>query len=622
MGERGRKRVSLLPKDLFQTLGRSSPATRKTSNNYGGDLPLPPRVRRSAVVPPTKRITKLRPTQQQQRSSQQEISEDQSRRQQRRGARAVGKHSVLGSGSGGGINDKRVTLQNYLNILNLMDNLKYQLPSVGCELHCSMLQQLLCKNRDIPLQRRNQESGSVTSNLFVTGLLGEPKSVCHDLYTFASWIDVENYVFQLLISLRSDCDSLSFSSISSSVSTIVTNTTNSIINVNTTTTTTATNAAAATTKISSFEYVSLLTERQKSLLFSRLRASLRINRVLRKFDQLSSIDTGKRSYRSAFRSRETTSTTSMTTTTNDINDFNYNFLGDGDLDDNDDNDSPIDFDVTMANNNGGRNIQINGIDGGTMERRVQSRIASNSRRVLSKFLVDLRNSYTRELQFNFDNHPQKSLISSCSLLSSSSCDCCFYSPRLFVYCSNSIVAAANVSSTVSAKTLGTAASNVVDGDCNGSFSKDSSNIDTVTIDTIRALFQASVLPSVMFDAALVLCDRLSDRQFLHDFHLTHLVANRETHGDTFAHLAKSRQIVEMGFYKRLYVLHMCVNILVNWLWTKQRLQHASLCGDGAILDVPPVNLMIARNMIDLFRSVDTLPFSLLQKMRKIVLHVV
>jgi hypothetical protein len=172
------------------------------------------------------------------------------------------------------------------------------------------------------------------------------------------------------------------------------------------------------------------------------------------------------------------------------------------------------------------------------------------------------------------------------------CNCCFYSPSVYLFCSVT-GQLPNMSST------------------------------SETNDTVRELFRVSQLPALLFDVSLILRGQMNAKRFERNFCLTHVIWNETTHGDTFSHLAKTLQVVEVDFYKRLYVLHLCVNIIVNWLWARQRVLHASLNGKNAFIrHLPPVMLYVTKDVVPLLRQVATVPFLVLEKTRKIIVHVV
>jgi hypothetical protein len=93
--------------------------------------------------------------------------------------------------------EKVVTLQNYLNILNLIDGLKYQLPVIGSELCCSLLLDLLHKSATVPFGlglNHSSNLGTQTSSVTTTAFLGY-EGVKQELYSAANWANVfVNYI--------------------------------------------------------------------------------------------------------------------------------------------------------------------------------------------------------------------------------------------------------------------------------------------------------------------------------------------------------------------------------------------------------------------------------------------
>lgn len=216
-------------------------------------------------------------------------------------------------------------------------------------------------------------------------------------------------------------------------------------------------------------------------------------------------------------------------------------------------------------------------------------LSSNLISSLRKTLSGMREKHERIVcdDYGFDHY----FISSNNV-----CDCCFYSSRVLLFCSQTDETAVGVESVNTTNTL------------------------------FRDMFRVSVVPTVLFDTAYVLCGETDQHTFDENFHLARVKSSLEwskPYGDTFLHLVKQSQVLRMSFYQRLYVMHAIVNLIVQWLWSKQRHLHFALDRTSSLmLGVPPVTLYIARNMLELFTRVDTVPFVVLQKSRKIVLHVV
>lgn len=216
-------------------------------------------------------------------------------------------------------------------------------------------------------------------------------------------------------------------------------------------------------------------------------------------------------------------------------------------------------------------------------------LSSNLISSLRKTLSGMREKHERVVcdDYGFDHY----FISSNNV-----CDCCFYSSRVLLFCSQTDETVVGVESVNTTNTL------------------------------FRDMFRVSVVPTVLFDTAYVLCGETDQHTFDENFHLARVKSSLEwskPYGDTFLHLVKQSQVLRMSFYQRLYVMHAIVNLIVQWLWSKQRHLHFALDRTSSLmLGVPPVTLYIARNMLELFTRVDTVPFVVLQKSRKIVLHVV
>jgi hypothetical protein len=111
--------------------------------------------------------------------------------------------------------EKVVTLQNYLNILNLIDGLKYQLPVIGSELCCSLLLDLLHKSATVPFGHglnRSSNLGTQTSSVMTTTFLGY-EGVKQELYSAANWANVfVNYIQPLVSVLHSSVERFKTSS--------------------------------------------------------------------------------------------------------------------------------------------------------------------------------------------------------------------------------------------------------------------------------------------------------------------------------------------------------------------------------------------------------------------------
>lgn len=175
------------------------------------------------------------------------------------------------------------------------------------------------------------------------------------------------------------------------------------------------------------------------------------------------------------------------------------------------------------------------------------------------------------------------------------CNCCFFSPSVYVYCS-------------------------LTDDAMNSVSDVNFNHELFV-----NMFCESNVPSVLFDVSSVLCNPISAERFDRDFKIVSVppAGNSVTVGTTFVNLYKGCSTAEMGFMRNMFVLHAIVNVIVNWLWTRQRFMHEMLNGKMVTtFDLPPVTLYIARDVASLFDQVETVSWLSLRKARKVVVHVV
>lgn len=181
----------------------------------------------------------------------------------------------------------------------------------------------------------------------------------------------------------------------------------------------------------------------------------------------------------------------------------------------------------------------------------------------------------------------------------SNCSCCFYSPALFLYCS------------LTDETL----VNATDFSLTGA--------------VFSQLFRNRVPPSVLFDVASILCQPMpNDHRFDEDFKIDSVppAGTPATNMSTFVNLYKGCRVAEMGFAKNMFTMHLLVNSLVNWLWTRHRTLHTHLngrCVEGeTMFDSPPVTVYVSRELYPLFDRYDTVPWLALRKARKVIVHVI
>ena len=213
---------------------------------------------------------------------------------------------------------------------------------------------------------------------------------------------------------------------------------------------------------------------------------------------------------------------------------------------------------------------------------------STSTKLLKKVLIDIRVRTTQQLNDELGSDGAAVLLS----VSSAVCDCCFFSPNLLVYCSMGESVVVDVAETSQSAT------------------------------SLRTWAQQQATPTVAFDAAYMLCGRLDATQFEQNFILRHVPSASDARETTWSSLAKSVQVAKMGFYVRVYALHCAVNLIVDWLWSRQRFCHSSLFANQPILDAPPVTLVISRELRPLFSQEMFLPFRVGGRAHKFVVKYV
>lgn len=214
--------------------------------------------------------------------------------------------------------------------------------------------------------------------------------------------------------------------------------------------------------------------------------------------------------------------------------------------------------------------------------------SSTSVKLLKKVLIDIRLRTTQQLNDELGPDGASVLLS----VSSAVCDCCFFSPNLLVYCSMGDSVFVDVAETSQSAT------------------------------SLRTWAQQQATPTVAFDAAYMLCGRLDATQFEQNFVLRHIPSASDARDTTWSSLAKSVKVAKMGFYVRVYALHCAVNLIVDWLWSRQRFCHSSLFANQPILDAPPVTLVISREMRPLFSQEVFLPFRVAGRTHKFVVKYV
>lgn len=134
-------------------------------------------------------------------------------------------------------------------------------------------------------------------------------------------------------------------------------------------------------------------------------------------------------------------------------------------------------------------------------------------------------------------------------------------------------------------------------------------------------------PAIHFNTKLVLSWPVDEITFARDFVLKHDSSIDNKKSTSFLH--KTVAVYNMGFFKRLYVIHVIVYFLVMFVWTKHRLVHTvtNLSGGGddessTVAPDFPVFLIVQKKLRPIFTEVKTLFFVKLCKTRKIFIQYV
>lgn len=133
-------------------------------------------------------------------------------------------------------------------------------------------------------------------------------------------------------------------------------------------------------------------------------------------------------------------------------------------------------------------------------------------------------------------------------------------------------------------------------------------------------------PAIHFNTKLVLSWPVDEATFARDFLMKHDSSIDNKKSTSFLH--KTVAVYNMGFFKRLYVIHIIVYFLVMFVWTKHRLVHTVMSlSDGdddasSILPDFPVFLIVQKKLRPIFTEVKTLFFVKLCKTRKIFIQYV
>lgn len=139
------------------------------------------------------------------------------------------------------------------------------------------------------------------------------------------------------------------------------------------------------------------------------------------------------------------------------------------------------------------------------------------------------------------------------------------------------------------------------------------------------LFKSSTVPTVLFDASWLLCGVTDFDRFRTNFVLNRVEPHSSDKNETWRYVSKAFDVVNKGFYSRLFAFHSCLHVLVNWLWARQRSCHSVLHGeriDSTVGDheSSPVTLMVSSELYPLLRDVPTMMLVELNKSAKCVVQ--
>lgn len=139
------------------------------------------------------------------------------------------------------------------------------------------------------------------------------------------------------------------------------------------------------------------------------------------------------------------------------------------------------------------------------------------------------------------------------------------------------------------------------------------------------LFKASTVPTVLLDASWLLCGVTDSDRFRKDFVLNRVEPHPSDKNETWRHVSKAFDVVNKGFYSRLFALHSCLYVIVNWLWSRQRSCHSVLHGervDSSIGDheSSPVTVMVSSELYPLLHDAPTMTLVELNKSAKCVVQ--
>lgn len=129
------------------------------------------------------------------------------------------------------------------------------------------------------------------------------------------------------------------------------------------------------------------------------------------------------------------------------------------------------------------------------------------------------------------------------------------------------------------------------------------------------------LPVVTFDVASFLCGSVPAATFTENYTLRHIMQKQNS--DLDVDLVKTLYVSSLTFFERLYAVHWCLGVLIDWCWTRHRLAHTVLQGSNCTCEsVPPVVVLVNRSLQNLLQRIVALPTLTLARERKFVYHVV
>lgn len=143
-----------------------------------------------------------------------------------------------------------------------------------------------------------------------------------------------------------------------------------------------------------------------------------------------------------------------------------------------------------------------------------------------------------------------------------------------------------------------------------------------------AYYRSLTVPTVYINAGVLLGWPLTPEEFSRDFTPARCTDSGDKH-QSRSFLAKTIAIYRMGFYKRLYSVHLWIYFIVMWLWNCQRAVHercsrsmASTNNEAGIgaLTAFPIQLIVQKKLRKIFEEVPSLPLAKLLKTRKVIMQ--